>query len=373
MMTDTVGFLTPGLMDTSSFTTFGLNAKPGTSSPIGHFGTGLKYAIAVILRHGLSLRMFIGEVEYEFYTKKTKFRGREFDSVHYRKKGGLLRSIQYHKLPFTLELGKNWELWMAFRELYSNTLDEQGDIEQFESGNISGTNGFTAIYVEGADFTELFKNRNEFFLDKPDEVIDTTSKVTIYNSPSKYMYYNGMRVATLPKPSVYTYDLGGATSWMLTEDRTLKYENWAWESIAEAIVNDITDASFIRKVIKASKGQEDNKKKLFEDYLPFDTVLDSTKGSATFQEAIKDIGRHGNLRSRLRSSYSNYYAGRSSIEDDEEIPTLTEEMQSWLNEDALDKDKTEILQAALNYIRANGDTTVTVDEWKDNDQTGIQF
>lgn len=85
-MTDAVVFETPGLMDIRAFTIMGLNVKPTTKNPIGYFGTGLKYAIAVLVRNGLRVRMYIGQTEYEFYLKTSKFRDQDFDFIMLRKR-----------------------------------------------------------------------------------------------------------------------------------------------------------------------------------------------------------------------------------------------------------------------------------------------
>src|SRR4030066_94299 len=48
--TPTISFQNPGLIPLECITTFGLSAKD-TANPIGQFGTGLKYAISIILRN----------------------------------------------------------------------------------------------------------------------------------------------------------------------------------------------------------------------------------------------------------------------------------------------------------------------------------
>ena len=45
----TVSFITPGQIDLENVFTFGISAKE-SDNPIGFFGTGLKFAIATLLR-----------------------------------------------------------------------------------------------------------------------------------------------------------------------------------------------------------------------------------------------------------------------------------------------------------------------------------
>jgi hypothetical protein len=104
----------------------GANVKV-VDNPIGQFGTGLKYAVAVILRHGGTVRLFIETEEYEFYVHEKDFRGKELQTVRMRKRHGTLaRWMSSRQLPFTLNYGRNWELWQAYRELESNARDERG-------------------------------------------------------------------------------------------------------------------------------------------------------------------------------------------------------------------------------------------------------
>ena len=72
-----VVFKTPGLIDIRAFTVMGLSSKPNSDSPIGKFGTGLKMAIAVLVRNGIPVTLWIGRTKYTFRKKRIKFRGEE--------------------------------------------------------------------------------------------------------------------------------------------------------------------------------------------------------------------------------------------------------------------------------------------------------
>jgi hypothetical protein len=50
-MSAIVVFENPGEIDAAAIRTFGVSVKEG-ENPIGFFGTGLKYAIAILLRTG---------------------------------------------------------------------------------------------------------------------------------------------------------------------------------------------------------------------------------------------------------------------------------------------------------------------------------
>ena len=99
------------------WSTFGVSVKNG-SNPIGMFGTGLKYAIAVLLREGRHISITSAGREYAFDVVEKNIRDKAFNICRCNGKD----------LPFTTELGKTWELWQAYRELYSNCLDEGGEL-----------------------------------------------------------------------------------------------------------------------------------------------------------------------------------------------------------------------------------------------------
>src|SRR5690606_17354524 len=108
-------FSNPGLIDETAITTIAVNAKTG-NNPIGVFGTGLKYAIAIILRLGGRVTIYRGLKKLEFGIKTKTIRGKEFDII----------TMNGRQLGFTTHLGHHWQPWMAYRELWSNARDEEG-------------------------------------------------------------------------------------------------------------------------------------------------------------------------------------------------------------------------------------------------------
>ena len=106
-------FENAGELDPRFLSTFGCSVKE-SDNPIGWFGTGLKFAIAVLLRTGHSIRVLTGTRQLEITTRTDTLRGQSFAFV----------CVDGEPAGFTTELGKNWELWMAYRELYCNTKDE---------------------------------------------------------------------------------------------------------------------------------------------------------------------------------------------------------------------------------------------------------
>lgn len=288
-----VVFKTPGLLDIRAFTMMGLTAKPNSTNPIGRFGTGLKYAIAVLLRHGASVSLYIDGVEYVFYLKELSFRGKALVQVLMRKRKGLMAKWQHVQLPFTTEYGKDWEMWQAFRELHSNTLDENGETYATRLWpTVEDSKGQTIITVDHGHFHEVFKSRNKIFLDPTKEPRDESAEVQVFNEPSKHIYWRGVRVYDLEKPSIYTYNI--LKDLELTEDRTAKsmftVKNTIGTHVAESQNEEVIEA-----VISAKADH-------FEGQIDFDFVYGVP--SDTFN---KVVARHKHTGLYYRASVGSYY------------------------------------------------------------------
>lgn len=242
---------TPGLLDMQALTVMGLSAKPNTKSPIGMFGTGLKYAVAVLCRLGASPVLWIGEESHTFTVKKAKFRDSEYSVIRCRvDRPGLLKP-RYYSLPFTTQYGKFWEPWMVFRELHSNTLDEQGTTRQVFGPAERGEKGWTKIVVDLPAYDEAWESRDTVFL--PNATRNTTGlgpDVEVLAEGSReFLFWRGLRVAKLNKPAVATWNM--LRTMELTEDRTLKYEFMYRHYVAAWLAAHCRDAKLIEDCITA--------------------------------------------------------------------------------------------------------------------------
>jgi hypothetical protein len=227
-------FENAGELDLLALLTFGVSAKE-SENPIGMFGTGFKYAAAVILRNGGTLSVWIGEEEHRFGTERIEVRNRTFDFLTIRCVNTEAVST---RLNFTTELGKNWEPWMAYRELYCNTKDEGGDVYTVSSAAqaTDPRRGLTQFRVTGADLEDVHTRAAEYFLEgAPDIACESVHGVSVevYRRPSDVLFYRGVRVLKLPQPARLTYNLlGGVT---LTEDRTMAHPFMAAYYLSRAL------------------------------------------------------------------------------------------------------------------------------------------
>lgn len=255
-----VVFKTPGLIDIRSFTVMGLSSKPNSDSPIGKFGTGLKMAIAVLVRNDIKVVLWIGRTKYTFKKAKVKFRGAEYQQIiMIREVHGVRKILSKTEiaLPFTTELGKYWELWQAYRELESNTRDENGTTYLLDDAKDGGAFTIQAeetnILVSGEKFVAEYLDREKTFL--PDGLTqreESTDAIQILERPSQHVYWRGIRVHDLPEdtPAQLTYNF--LKDIELTEDRTAK-NVWALEYDIKNTLIRSEDEGVIRKALGAPK------------------------------------------------------------------------------------------------------------------------
>lgn len=323
--------VTPGLLDIRGFTILGLHAKPNTTTPIGKFGSGLKYAVATLVRLGCKVQVFIGETEYEFYTKSADFRGVEFQQLMMKKRKGFFSKWTYVELPFTTQFGRFWEAWQAFRELESNTRDENGQTLEVESFSGVNANNTTSIVVTGAPYEEAYLNRDQVFLPKALTKREGDDQVQVFNEPSKHIYWRGIRVYDLDKPSIYTYNI--LADLELTEDRTIKYMFFAHQHIA-GYVSRSKDTRLINAVVGAKDGN-------FESKLDFDYAYNSP--SAEFNEVVRKKMHRGGYVGSAATSYYRKYTPSPPVT---EVKTIQEQITEWAYNDDVPED----LQTLLKHL-----------------------
>lgn len=283
----------------------GLNAK-GKEDSIGRFGTGLKYAISVILRELGNITIYRNGVPYEFGTRDINVRNKNFSIV----------TMNGEDLPFTLEYGKQWEPWMAYRELYSNTKDEDGEVlfvaDAYDGGYLSEWE--TVIVVDGHVADLMEESSKELVLEgEPIYKADGFQGLEIYNGDSEYLYYQGLRAYKLPKRSAYTYNLLGHAT--LTEDRSLGHEYESYSRVVKAILLG-EDQAYIERIVTTKETWESTIGK---------TWFDGTTVGDTFMRVVHPLSARGGLvggfeelfriaaRERRYIDYGNEFACKLNI------------------------------------------------------------
>lgn len=261
MSKPTISFLNQGEIDIRAIKIFGVCSKESENA-IGYFGTGLKYALAILLRENQQVKIHIGLETYVFSTIKSKIRVDEFNII----------TMNGEELGFTTDLGKTWDLWQAYREVFCNMLDEGGT---YETGTVEPRAGWTIVEVTGDKFRDIHDKRQAFILET--EPILKLNNLHIHSGSTDQEFYRGLRVSpkALNFPTLFTYNVQEHVD--LTEDRTLKYafEHRSWVLIG---IMQITDFSLLQQILCAPIGT-------YESGLDF---REQIKLNETFCAVVKD-------------------------------------------------------------------------------------
>lgn len=248
-------FHNPGLIPLEAIRLMGASVK--VEGAFGRFGTGLKYAVATIIRGGGSIRIWRGDEELRFECRTAQLKDKTFEEVVLVNPAAEEVDGTFTSLGFTTELGKDWEPWMVLRELACNARDEGGDFfrtEQPMPSCFSAKDGETVIAVEWPELeAELDANEHCVFAPAV-EALTQLHGVRVLPGPSQYLYHRGVRVWKLPKESIFTYDIVGPLD--LTEDRTVKYSFIAVSTVRNMFlrVSAEAEAELVTAVVTAKKG-----------------------------------------------------------------------------------------------------------------------
>lgn len=249
-------FHNPGLLPLEAIRLMGASVK--TAGSFGRFGTGLKYAIATILRGGGSIHIWLGPSELTFSVNRIQLKEHDFDEVLLVTAPGTVDEYRA-ELGFTTQLGKDWEPWMALRELACNARDEGGDFKLIDAPEVppcfSARDGETVIVVDWAEMDVAARENAAGVFAPVEEPLTQLHGVRVLSGPSDYLYHRGVRVWALPKPSVFTYDIVGPLD--LTEDRTVKYSFVAVATVRNAFLKMTTEDErpLVRAAVTAKKGE----------------------------------------------------------------------------------------------------------------------
>ena len=236
-----VFFANKGTIDLDVIRVMGVSVKEN-ENPIGFFGTGLKFAIATLLRTGHSIDLYRNGVRIPFEVRQENIRGKEFGRVY----------MDGVSLPFTTELGRTWEVWQAYRELHSNTLDENGTITD-DAGCEPVSKGDTVFVIGGTSFHSEYLNRHNIFVSgKP---IATAPGLEVYSGRSKAVFYRGVRCGFLPEECEFTYNI--TTEMQLSEDRMFASQ-WDLEYKLGTMIPSLPSEDVAAQLLDGTKAWDQN-------------------------------------------------------------------------------------------------------------------
>lgn len=262
-------FWNKGVIELDAITALGVSVKkPGA---FGRFGTGLKFAIAAILRAGGKIKIYRGIELLEFSLEERMVSGQPFQFIKAGDKD----------MGITTLFGRDWKPWMVLRELGCNALDECGG---FGHAYRVSEEGHTLIEVEWDELETAYKQRKDIFCDG--EVLWENEQLRIRDGMSQHLFYRGVRVYKLAKPSNFTFDILAPMD--LSEDRTLAH---SWR--ADSLIRDALVQLPIQELAYTLLTTEER----YETKLDFVEHASSIKPSQQFMKAIDDARDEQTLKS----------------------------------------------------------------------------
>jgi hypothetical protein len=241
--------------------------RPGS---FGRFGTGLKFAIATILRGGGTITINRGLDVHTLATVARDVRGEQFQIV----------TLDKISMGITTTLGRDWEPWMVLRELGCNAIDEGGAFGTTQAKEPVGyfspdpVEGQTTITVIWDELETAFLQRKELFLEGVP--VWENDHVRILPGASAHVFYRGVRVLKLDKPSLFTYDI--LAEQQLTEDRTLA-GMWLVDGIIRDAFITMKNQTLVSQVLTVQRGN------YHEARLDFENASWGLKPSKEFLDA----------------------------------------------------------------------------------------
>lgn len=258
-----ISFQNPGLIDVRAVKTMGVSVKE-TENPIGYFGTGLKYAIAIILRERGALSIWRGLEEFAFGIIRAEIRGKPVDLV----------AMNGEELGFTIDLGKNWEPWQAFRELWCNAQDEGGAVT---NGRADPREDVTTIHLGQEGIERCFFHLEDYFLTgKP---VYHSPYVSFHDREGKAIFYRQVRVGDIGGERPFRFAPNVIEPLALTEDRTVK-SDWDFRVAVARTILWCADEDFIERWLTTGKVYVEN---------AFDLDWDHIKPSQEFLRVAKRL------------------------------------------------------------------------------------
>lgn len=277
-----VHFITPTRISLINLTTIGDSEKREDETKIGKFSSGQSYATALLLRDNVDIGIsiyggteqlmngedsFVNEdytehIDYSTFNKVCQSTGKEKEVIllHYNKEyHGRCNSINDFYEPreeesyeietaFALQLGYNWEIWMAYREIMSNVLDEEGYVLEQESYPEPNTGTvITLDFDENNEFYNVWQNRHLYmnFEEPLFEVLDSVEALKNNEGYLRIYKQNILVYEDKEKPSRFAWNIKFGE---IDERRILNNIYSVEQSISSAIQN-TENEEFLREII----------------------------------------------------------------------------------------------------------------------------
>lgn len=260
-----------GLVEPEALYLLGASTKRDDETKIGQFGSGNKYALAYLLRNNYDLRIYSGMNKIDISTEPKVFRGRDFEVIH----------INGKDTSITTEMGKDWKLWQAIREIYCNAMDEEMATMEFVQ-DVSPSEDETHFYIDVKnDVMEFMKQFDAYFAVNKEVLFECPEGRILKKTGNKTnIYRKGVRCFETDKKSIYDYDLHSID---IDENRLVKYF-WTVEEKVWSLIYQCNNEEVIMNVLHNCSNDD-----FTEGCLSDISAINSSNASDTFKNCIKKL------------------------------------------------------------------------------------
>jgi hypothetical protein len=234
-----------GEMQLEAISLIGASTKRGDDSTIGMFGSGLKYAVASLLRQQIPFFVFSGNKEIKITTKSVDFGGKTFNRIF----------INGEQTSLTDSMGtEDWDGAFPFiREIYSNALDEDKNATIEVVDNVVPEAGFTTFYIHiTPQINDLVIKFDEYFVDREKALFTNKHIGEIHTTRDGIRLYRKgiLAYADRQDKSLFSYNLEHIG---INESRVIRNNYEAYNEVA-SLLESCTDARILRRWITGLSG-----------------------------------------------------------------------------------------------------------------------
>ena len=251
-----IHFITPTIISRLDISSMGDSSKRGDDSTIGQFDSGLKYAIALLLRDKVNMSIKTYDNDgilntYNFSTsvKKCNNTNKEKELIDINYNDYSEDTSGVIETGFALQMGYNWSTWMALRELYSNMTDEKGVISELQE-DIAVSYGtiITLEFDENTEFFNVWQNKH-LYINEQEPLFKISNSVEVLKNDENYLRIYKQNILVYEdkdKPSRFAWNIKFGE---IDERRILSNLYYVEQNINYAIQT-TDNEDFLRVIIK---------------------------------------------------------------------------------------------------------------------------